>query len=156
MDKQKQIEEMANIIYERVNTLEHFGLGLFGLCEKIAEELLKHYQPKIPEGAVVIPKEISCCKNIEEGVRSFRLDGKKVDFTNEQIMALTQILHFKEKNENDIRKETAEKFAEKLKEKKFDEYSPEGKCYECVAVSDIDETCKEFTEGEYGESLCEE
>ena len=51
---------------------------------------------------------------------------------------------------------TVEKFAEKLKEKRFDEYSPEGKCYECVAVSDIDETCKEFTEGEYGESLCEE
>ena len=104
----------------------------------------------------MIPKEISCYENIEERVRTFRIDGKKVDFTPEQIMALTQILCFKERNENEMRKEMAEKFAEKLKEKKFDEYSPEGKCYECVAVSDIDETCKEFTEGKYGESLCEE
>ena len=45
------------------------------------------------------------------------------------------------------RKETAEEFAEALKARRFDEYSPYGKSYECVAVSDIDEICKEFTEG---------
>lgn len=159
MDKQKQIEEihkMAQIALGKQVDIECTKWAIEeGLFDNFVALCNAGYR-KIPEGAVVIPKEISCYENIEKRVRSFRLDGKKVDFTPEQIMALTQILHFKERNEKEIRKETAEKFAEKLKEKKFDEYSPEGKCYECVAVSDIDETCKEFTEGKYGESLCEE
>lgn len=45
------------------------------------------------------------------------------------------------------KKETADKFAEMLKERSFDEYAPDGRCYECVAVSDIDEICKEIKEG---------
>ena len=93
MDKQKQmIEEMANIIYERVNTLEHFGLALFGLCEKISEELLKHYQPKIPEGAVVLTeKEYKRFERIEKIIKLAKMErangyevknGKLYYFTN--------------------------------------------------------------------------
>lgn len=119
MDKQ-MIEEMANIIYKRVNTLEHFGLALFGLCEKIAEELLKHYQPKIPENAVVLTRE-----------EYERWQG--------------QTLNIKK-----VRKETAEKFAEEVDKwkRKAIHYYNLAKSTGVYCIVDDDEICKEISEGE--------
>ena len=61
-NKQKQIEEMAEII-DNVEDNAHLtqtrwdGYLAIANSEKIATELLKHYQPKIPEGAVVLSRE---------------------------------------------------------------------------------------------------
>lgn len=59
MDKQKQIEEMANImksvtLYGDDNYRRKISNDSY---MELAEELLKHYQPKIPEGSVVLTKE---------------------------------------------------------------------------------------------------
>lgn len=60
MDKQKQIEEMANLIHHT----EFVDISGYEE-EKIAEELLKYYQPKLPGNAVVLTKEeyewLTCC-----------------------------------------------------------------------------------------------
>ena len=121
MDDKKQIEELAELIIKAKYCRGDCGKckyvdDVVNVCtaKRAAEEILKRYQPKIPEGAVVIPKEVSCYENIEERVRTFKLDGYNVDFTHEQIMALTQILHYKEMNKNEIRKETAREFATTL------------------------------------------
>ena len=52
MDKQKQIEEMAKVIHHT----EFVDISGYEE-EKIAEELLKHYQPKLPENAVVLTRK---------------------------------------------------------------------------------------------------
>ena len=57
MTDEKQIKEMAKVIYKRINTIETFGLSGMELCGMIAKELIKHYQPKLPENAVVLTKE---------------------------------------------------------------------------------------------------
>ena len=87
------------------------------------------------------------------------LDGCEIEFKdmqeicdmanhyNEEFFGLDQRLTFWQGKAEEARKETAEKFAERLKERSFDEYAPDGRSYECVAVSDIDEICKELTEG---------
>lgn len=159
MDKQKQIEEIAKEIARIL--FEHCLLNIGGSCEDcewngketkeydcqsllVAKKLLEKYQHKIPEGAVVIPKEISFYDNVEERIRTFKLDGNKVDFTDEQIMALTQIFQFKEKQEKEIRKETAEKFAERLLEEAFADFSDDDYDRLCILV---DEIAKEIKEG---------
>ena len=149
MDKQKQIEEMGRMI--RV-ALEYGDFSHLNIHDKArflngrnyiatAENLYNAGYRKIPENAVVIPKEISCYDNIEKAVKTFNLDGNKVDFTQEQIMALTQIFSFKERRENEIRKETAEKFAKRVKIAfyyEFDELIPS------IMADKIDEICEEI------------
>ena len=56
-NEQKQVEEMATLLYNRIATIERFGLTGREICEKLAKEILKYYQPKIPENAVVLTKE---------------------------------------------------------------------------------------------------
>lgn len=150
MDKQKQILEIAEVIAKYISSRDFEVKFItnpksqafpFSHTAGVAEDLYNAGYRKIPENAVVIPKEISFYENIEKRVRTFRIDGNNVDFTDEQIMALTQILHFKEKQENEIRKETAERFAERLKVE-FDEI-----LLSDTPLSKIDEICKEFTEG---------
>lgn len=129
MDKQKQIKEMANIIH-RTEFVDISGYEE----EKIAEELLKHYQPKIHENAVVLTRE----------------EWDKYQTTNRDWNAI----YFE--GIEKARKETAEKFAEKLKAR----FSKSREYYEVdtgTAWSDghigglindtIDEIAKEFTEG---------
>lgn len=94
------------------------------LCEShlFAEELLKYYQPKIPEGAVVLTNE----NEIKQYEWSKMLD--KIG-----------VFEFADK----VRKETAEKFAERVKMAfyyHFDELIPS------IMAKDIDEICKEITE----------
>lgn len=67
MTDEKMIEEMARVIYKRINTIEKFGLTGMELCRMVAKELVKHYQPKLPEDAVVLTKEeFERLKGIEE------------------------------------------------------------------------------------------
>jgi hypothetical protein len=142
-------EDWANgLIYcdmEGFAILENGSLVLLDECGNCA------YCPSgrfaiIPENAVVIPKEISCYRNVEKRIKTFKIDGNKVDFTDEQIMALTQIFHMKERDENEIRKETAEKFAEMMRCEYIDFND-----YDEISVGglreDISKTCKKFTEG---------
>ena len=84
---------------------------------KMATTLYNAGYRKIPENAVVL--ETSVYESLE--IKNYR------DVITERV-----------------RRETAEKFAEMLKERAFDEYAPSGECFECVAVSDIDEICKEL------------
>ena len=57
-DKEKQIEEMA----KEIESVKLYGIDNYGRkishdsVLELAEELLKHYQPKIPEGSVVLSK----------------------------------------------------------------------------------------------------
>ena len=48
--QKQQIEEMAKIIYG-------YPLDQMSDCQYVASVLLKHYQPKLPEGSVVLTKE---------------------------------------------------------------------------------------------------
>ena len=137
MDKQKQIEESkscysCNHYYACEDCYKAFTRSNDYFKKHIAHnrEIAMHckcYQPKIPEGAVIVSKQVW-----EEHIENWDKTTKAV--------------------EERVRKETAEKFAEKLFET-FDEYFM---CDKAFIERKIVETCKEFTEGEYGESLCEE
>ena len=65
-DREKQIEEMAEHINNMRERNAHYyakkndkivTLEAFADSYAIAEELIKYYQPKLPEGSVVISKE---------------------------------------------------------------------------------------------------
>ena len=113
LQKAKTIVDMQNVVCKKLCNQDCRQCNYYNKNDCVQKDnvdaLYEQGYRKIDKDSVVIPKEISCYENIEKRVRTFRLDGNKVDFTNEQIMALTQILHFKEKQENEIRKETAEK-----------------------------------------------
>lgn len=73
MDKQKKIEEMSKLIVsinDNDYTYDNDGHKRLNYADadEISEELLKYYQPKIPEGAVVLTKEeYSALKNFLQG-----------------------------------------------------------------------------------------
>ena len=52
MENKKQVEEMANFICHS----EFIDISYYE-AEQIAVELLKHYQPKIPEDSIVLDKK---------------------------------------------------------------------------------------------------
>ena len=58
MKDERQVEEMAKIIDDRLIEARNW-LGSMNRGEGywIAQELIKHYQPKLPEGSVVLTKE---------------------------------------------------------------------------------------------------
>lgn len=130
MDKQKQIqhEELIGIVQGAVGGCATHWASL------IAEEVLKYYQPKIPEGAVVLTRE----------------EYDELTLTKQSIFELL------EDREDETRKETAEKFAERLKadiaSHRTEMYlnglkgTPRTNelTYECVEEY-IDEICKEIT-----------
>lgn len=122
MNKQKQIEEMAKDIVRSA------GLGVY---EK-AEYLYDLDYRKIHENEVVLTKErfewLTCC-------------FEKFDEITDDIKELS-------------RKETAKKFADRLKERKTKRLVPVGLDQPAKEVwfiklteEDIDEICKEITEG---------
>lgn len=134
MDKQKQIEEIAEII--RVNC------GECNTCKYIdelhcadllsAEELYNAGYRKIPENAVVLTN-----KKLELG-----------EYKGEvQVMSMTRRVY--DAILAQARKETAEKFAERLKESEpIKRIVDDGWIVSYVEICNvIDEICKEFTEG---------
>ena len=148
MDKQKQIEEMAKLIVS-INNNDymydndgHKRLN-FADADKIAEELLKYYQPKIPEGAVVF----NSYKDFTAHNYGYYLQGRNAiieEIGKGNVVKQKCVIDF----ENEIRKETAEKFAEKLKD-----YYNWGFPFN-LTISDkkklfsyIDEICKDISEG---------
>ena len=132
MDKQ-MIEEMAIMIS---GSTEMDTMGYYRSVEK-AKNIYNAGYRKIPENAVVLTKEeYKTLKDL--AMDKCHYDCHLIDYPDFERERMLR---------DDTRKETAEKFAERLKERSFDEYSPYGRSYECVAVSDIDEICKEITEG---------
>ena len=136
MDKQKQIEEMAKVIFERGVALEciDFIHGLKGSDHfyRIATALYNAGYRKIPDGAVVIPKTIT------------------EDTDSETLLA---IANYNERVRKVERKETAEKFAERLKEISYQawiEEAGESRYELIVGFDDIDEIAKAITEGDDG------
>ena len=156
MDKQKQIqtEELIGIIQGAVGGCATHWASL------IAKEVLKYYQPKIPENAVVLTEKelkekIDCCDvsmihHDDDGKRYIEYE-KYEDFTD-RLGKRIQQLKGQLKQE---RKETAEKFAERLKGKlelncnhigeQRVEYLVGFERKECLEI--IDEICKEISEG---------
>ena len=151
MDKQKQIqtEELIGIIQGAVGGCATHWASL------IAEEVLKYYQPKIPENAVVLTSEEleeRDCKNHHEGYKT------GVAGMQEQVEALNKALN--EKNaelEEYVRKKTAEKFERLANERiakeqgerdGYDTYRIDNKAkYDGDIVSFVlFEICKEITD----------
>ena len=141
MDKQK-IEEMK----------KHIKNSLTGVLEieidKLAEELLKHYQPKIPEGAVVLTGT-----ETEE-----RLEDLLIDFDEMSFYPATTCPnpdeYAREWKRNLIyvigrlKKEIAEKFAERLKASLDISVNGYSTSEIISEIEDkIDEIAKDFTGG---------
>jgi hypothetical protein len=166
MDKRKEIEEMAKELHDLI--LDTPFNGTEASCDKIAEELLKHYQPKIPENAVVLTREAyenlgvyeetvqeyGCNENGQPILTKERTTIKKlppdlIEFVRAEMETkyADKLNNLSNKirlyqglldDMNGVRKKTAEKFSEKLKEALFD-------LGNVVTEKDIDEICKEFT-----------
>lgn len=134
MDKQKQqqIEELIGIIQGAVGGCATYWASL------IAEEVLKYYQPKIPENAVVLTREEY--EELQTGQ----------DFNYGYHNGETNMTEYYENIRlPEVRKETAEKFAERVKMAfyyEFDELIPS------IMADKIDEICKEITEGNNAEN----
>lgn len=142
--KKQEIETLGQDIADICSDMALNCCGNTPCYACIAKRLERKGYRKITENAVVIPKEISCYDNVEKAIKVYKTDlGSKVEFTNEQILFLTQLYHFDEMR---VRKETAEKFAERLKAlyvprlNEWDEISVGGLCFE------IDEIAKEITD----------
>ena len=97
-DKENQIEEMANIIH-RTEFVDISGYEE----EKISEELLKHYQPKLPEDSVVLSREE---KQEYENLVKLLIYDKPIKSRVYEV-----IKDIKERE----RKETAEKILDQIK-----------------------------------------
>lgn len=132
MDKQKQIEEMARVIIDETDECDRMhGFVVCDYCNRkdedgwcllgyyIAEELYNAGFRKIPEGAVVLTKE-------------------------EYVNRLTKYYGVTEIKDM-VRKETAEKFAERLVE--MADLNRESLGSRVVYICDIENVCKEITEG---------
>ena len=157
MDKQKQIEEMAKVIFEKA--FENYETS--GSVEIDTEVRRKCYSAflaycealynagyrKIPENAVVLTEEELYDKGYRKVCEPVIRNGEVVGFVNGADYVPKNLFLFGISN---ARKETAEKFAERLKAKgaihtEFDWND----CLE-IYVDDIDEIVKEFTEANNG------
>ena len=117
--KEKIIEEMAKTLEFCCNDKNIENCNSDMSCDYCrAKHLYNAGYRKIPEGAVVI--------------------------TREEYEKLCDLAYFGN-GEETIRKETAEKVAEKLKEIAKDKLELYG--WQMVDIDDIDEICKELTEG---------
>lgn len=149
MDKQKQIEEMARTTcnYNAKNfesCVECIKGGLLS-CDRLvqAEKLYKAGYRKIPENAVVLTmEEYEKLKLFEERVRSGVCFTQKewFDYCQKDSNERTSLLI---KAKKDTRKETAEKFRNRLKIECFD--GGIDNKWVAVSFSRLDEICKEFT-----------
>ena len=127
MDKQKQIEELrdkiCSVLFIKSDQPNCSDCYFSGDCvyKDLAEELLKYYQPKIPEGAVVISKE-----------------------QNENWLS------FLEQNIEKARKEAVEKFVELLLSE-YEAFEEEDEILIKDMRGDIQDVAKAFIGGEYAE-----
>ena len=134
MDKQKQIEEMAKVIEEAMAKARRTLGGHNNIAKFYATMLVNVGYRKIPANAVVLTRDEYNLLNIAK--KTWASDGEEV-----QASTLIDTLKRVRKAE---RKETAEKFAERVKMAfyyHFDELIPS------IMADKIDEICKEITEG---------
>lgn len=149
-EKQKQIEEMARVMcyYNAKNfdscTVCRKGLWSCGMLEN-AERLYNAGYRKIPEDAVVLTRERH--EELEKAVDSVQVAVSS--FTRLETLYKIKCKEL-ELAEEKARKETAEKFKERLKEKGWrDGYDSEGVMhpYIIIDIEELDEICKELTGG---------
>lgn len=163
MDKQKQIEEIArttcNYNAENFESCVECTKGWLLSCDRLvqAEKLYKAGYRKIPENAVVLTREeFESLGLVVETVQEYESqNGQPVLVKERKVVKklqtdFTELLNqeIRELQLAQTRKETAEKFAErlklKLKELELGGWvESETKCFNEV----IDEICKEITEG---------
>ena len=136
MDKQKQIDEMAYIIYKYGQTYDDC---VEGAEYNLAKYLINAGYRKIPENAVVLTREEYDGKSIIVEMSG----GHKLKLSVGKFGEMSKIL------EEHTRKEMAEKFAERLKE-----FLDGNHCCGFILEQSveywnyhIDEICKEITEG---------
>ena len=144
----KQIEEMVITAYPIYATMEDSLRKEAIECMNsytVFERLINAGYRKIPEGSVVIPKEISCYDDIEKLVKVYKTDlGTKVEFTDEQVMFLAQFYHFDQhKTRKQGFKEGVQALQIRLLNKLQTDYI---NCSREKAIAKIDEICKELTE----------
>lgn len=154
MDKQKQIEEMANAMFEYALSIDGFSPEIKYAIQSVATKqairmalrgyataLINAGYRKIPENAVVLTRE-----ELDKKLEPFRLE----------IISLSQELIETSQKLMKARKETAEKFAQKSKQRlsgklhrgKALHTTVFGKEYvRRIFKEVIDEVCKEITEG---------
>lgn len=135
MDKQKQIEEMASYLIGKVVTgadsTKVLNLGYITVKE-ISSILVNAGYRKISENAVVLTREEY--EELQKGIKTY----------NYTAMFDAQSAYRWEQGYLQGTKETAEKFAERVKMAfyyHFDELIPS------IMADKIDEICKEITEG---------
>lgn len=126
--KGKIIEEMARDLIENLRLCAGVKL-LDHQVETIAYELSKKYQPKLPENAVVLTRE-------EYETYTFI----KRKWGNQDAIKWSELVDGLYEFAREFSKETAEKFAERLK---AEAYADDGMYY--LTDSEIDEICKEIT-----------
>lgn len=159
MDKQ-MIEEIEKDIAVRMAMAKGvIGSMNNGVEGWLAKYLIEKGWAKIPEGAVVLTREeyqkYLAFKIIEPQIRGC-LDReekleKQVRELDKELNLAKSVLSYDderplEKWAKHLRKETAEKFAEMAKERAEEMATPSCYVY-MVYVDDIDEICKEITEG---------
>ena len=137
MDNQKQIEEMAKVVcggghidYERCGDCFGEEDGFCG-CIGLVERLYNAGVRKIPENAVVVPDMA--------GKDFYAVEKAEWD---KMVQGAKDIIHEREEK---VRKETAEKIAERLKENAH--WFVVGKIQKDHFCECLDEICKEISEG---------
>ena len=143
MDKQKQIEEMARTLTtcERNSCV---GCGRECIDYRMAKAIYNAGYRKIPEGAVVLTGT-----ETEECLEDLLTEFDEMSFYPATLMPNAEECAREWKRKliyaiGQLRKETAEKFAERVKMAfyyEFDELIPS------IMADKIDEICKEITEG---------
>ena len=116
MTKQEQIEQMAKIIDDRLIEA-NLWLGSMnkGKGYWIAEKLVEHYQPKLPEDRVVLSK-----KEYERITKELVTEQRAIEIAKEYF--------------EKIRKETAEKFLQLAYDR----------CLEKSFIKKVEELAKQF------------
>jgi DNA repair ATPase RecN len=153
MDKQKQIEEMVKTMgnwAQRNNMCWNDGHA-----KSLAEALSEEYQPKIHENVVVLTREeYEKLKQYEEKVKSGACFTQKewLELCDEECKRNAENLSKARRLE---RKETAEKFADrlklKLKELELGGWVEVATGSMCMIIDGI---CKEITEGGNVQNKC--
>ena len=147
MDKQKQIEDMAVVIAKYISSRDFEVKFItdpkskafpFSHTAGVAEDLYNAGYRKILEGSVVLTGT-----ETEEYLEDLLIEFDEMSFYPATLMPNPDecVREWKEKliyAIGQLRKETAEKFAERLKEAPYKYFT-----YDWVA----DEICKEITEG---------
>ena len=150
MDKQ-MIEEMAKVIADscvirKTYVNSHYPDRQKDMYYSLAEELLKYYQPKIPEDAVVLTGT-----KTEEHLEDLLIEFDEMSFYPATLMPNAEECAREWKRKliyviGQLRKETAEKFAEMLKAECERIYFENTAYIEICDKSKIDKVCKKIRE----------